>query len=225
MKTKTFALQYTTQQQTGGVGVIIAAAGSAERMGGVNKLFAPLNGVPVLAHTLLAFQNHPLVQCVVVVTKSQSVLQVQQLAEKFKLTKVSDILPGGQTRAESVKIGFDFIQKSGVNTVLIHDGARPLVSEKVISRVIAGVEEFSAAAAAVPLKDAIKQTNSLGKILKNVERSSLCRAFALPITKTRCKPLSWPILPTIAPLWSRPVTRFTPCRAIIKTLKLLRRRI
>ena len=174
MKTKTFALQYTTQQQTGGVGVIVAAAGSAERMGGVNKLFAPLNGAPVLAHTLLAFQNHPLVQCIAVVTKSQSMLQVQQLAEKFKLTKVSDILPGGQTRAESVKIGFDFIQKSGVNTVLIHDGARPLVSEKVISRVIAGVVEFSAAAAAVPVKDAIKQTNSLGKILKNVERSSLC---------------------------------------------------
>lgn len=174
MKTKTFALSYTTVPQNGGVGVVVAAAGSASRMGGVNKLFAPLNGVPVLAHTLLAFQNHPLVQCIAVVTKKESVLQVQQLAARFELTKVCDILPGGKNRAQSVQIGFSQLEKSGVSTVLIHDGARPLVSGEVISRVIAGVEEFSAAAAAVSVKDAIKQTNSLGKILKDVPRSSLC---------------------------------------------------
>ena len=174
MKTKTFALKYTTAQQDGSVGVVIAAAGSATRMGGVDKLFAPLNGVPVLAHTLLAFQNHPLVKCIAVVTKKESVLPVQQLAARFELTKVCDILPGGQNRAESVQIGFLQIQKSGVQTVLIHDGARPLVSGELISRVIAGVEEFSAAAAAVSVKDAIKQVTPLGKIVKDVERSSLC---------------------------------------------------
>lgn len=174
MKTETFTLNYTTCAENGGVGVVIPAAGSSTRMQGVDKLFTELQGVPVIVRTLQAFQKHPLVQSIVLVTRKDSILKLQQLVASYGLTKVTDILPGGANRAESVRAGFEALAAQGRQTVLIHDGARPLVSAEVISRVIAGVEEFAAAAAAVPVKDSIKQVGSLGKILKDVPRSALC---------------------------------------------------
>lgn len=174
MQTQTFTLNYTTCAENGSVGVVVPAAGSSARMQGTDKLFAKLQGVPVIVRTLQAFQNHPLVQSIAVVTKKESILKLQQLVERYRLTKVKDILPGGVNRADSVRAGFEALLAQGMQTVLIHDGARPLVSAEVISRVIAGVEEFSAAAAAVPVKDSIKQVGALGKILKDVPRSELC---------------------------------------------------
>lgn len=174
MKTQAFALSYSTCNVDADVGVIIPAAGSSTRMGGQDKLFALLENRPVLAHTLSAFEQHPRVRSIVVVTKKESVLDVQQLVFQHGFTKVCDIIAGGDTRAASVRLGFEQLKPSGLKTVLIHDGARPLVSKTVISRVIAGAEEFSAAAAAVSLKDAVKQIGPLGKIEKNVDRASLC---------------------------------------------------
>ena len=150
MSIKTFELVYTAlNSQESNVGVIIVAAGSASRMAGTNKILAPIMGKPVIFHTLLAFNNHPLVGDIVLVTRKDMILDLQKEVEK------------GLIKNEKIK------------TVLIHDGARPLVGEDVIDRVIKASEEFMATVPAVRVKDTIKRIGTLGKVEETVDRENL----------------------------------------------------
>ena len=175
MQTKTFELTYTkTEDNDGLVGVIIVAAGSASRMGGVNKILAPLAGKPVICHTLSAFNENPAISDIVLVTREDMVLDLQKIADEYGFLKVTDIITGGSCREESVKKGFERITKNqNIKNVLIHDGARPLISQKVITSVINAVEEFSAVVPAVSVKDTIKKIGVLGKVEETVDRSNL----------------------------------------------------
>ncbi len=175
MQAKTFSLTYTkTVAEKASVGVIIVAAGSASRMGGVNKILTPLNGMPVIARTISAFQNHPQVGDIVLVTRKDMVLELQNITEQYSFFKVSDIVVGGESRERSVKNGFERLKKNDkIKTVLIHDGARPFVSSALIDRVIGGVEEFTAVIPAVPVKDTIKKIAKLGKVEQTVDRENL----------------------------------------------------
>ncbi len=175
MQTKTFELEYTkTADNNCSVGVIIVAAGSASRMGGVNKILTSIMGKPVICHTVSAFNKNPLVSDIVLVTRDDMVLDLQKIADEYGLLKVTDVITGGDCREESVKKGFERLAKNqNIKTVLIHDGARPLVSEQVINRVINAAEEFSAAVPAVPVKDTIKKIGTLGRVEQTVERENL----------------------------------------------------
>lgn len=175
MQTKTFELEYTkTTDNNCSVGVIIVAAGSASRMGGINKILAPLSGEPTICHTISAFNNNPLVSEIVLVTREDMVLNLQNLTDEYGFLKVTDIIEGGSCREESVKKGFErLIKNQNIKTVLIHDGARPLVSNEVVSRVVNAVEEFSAVVPAVPVKDTIKKIGALGKVEETVDRTNL----------------------------------------------------
>lgn len=175
IKTQTFSLEYTkTDTADFSVGVVIVAAGSASRMVGANKILMPLGGMPVIARTIAAFQNHPKVGDIVLVTRDDMVLEFQNITEQYNFFKVSDIVVGGKSREESVKNGFERLKKNDkIKTVLIHDGARPLVSAALIDRVIGGVEEFSAVIPAVPVKDTIKKIAKLGKVEQTVDREKL----------------------------------------------------
>lgn len=175
MQTKTFELAYTkTSDQTSSVGVIIVAAGSASRMGGVNKILAPLMEKPVICHTISAFNKNPLISDIVLVTREDMVLDLQKIADEYGFLKATDVITGGDCREESVKKGFKRLTKNqNIKTVLIHDGARPLVSEQVINRVINAAEEFSAVVPAVPVKDTIKKVGTLGKVTETVDRTNL----------------------------------------------------
>ena len=188
MQTKTFELTYTkTDSSNASVGVIIVAAGSASRMGGVNKILAPLCQKPTICHTISAFNNNPLVSEIVLVTRDDMILDLQKLADECGFLKVTDIITGGSCREESVKKGFERITKNqNIKNVLIHDGARPLISQKVITSVISAVEEFLAVIPVVKAKDTMKRIDTLGKVeqtLANIVNVQTPQGFSVPLLR------------------------------------------
>lgn len=136
------------------VGAVIAAAGSSQRMGGVDKLFAPLGDKPVLAHVLDTFENCPAIDQIIVVLSQPNVQQGEQLRDKQKWKKVTDIIPGGARRQDSVMAGLNRL--SACAWAVIHDGARPLVTEALIVRGLEEAQETGSAIAAVPVTDTVK---------------------------------------------------------------------
>ena len=150
---------------------VIVAAGSAKRMHGTDKILAELAGEPLIIHTLRAFEAVDEVQEIIVVTRSDLREQLSELCVKYRLQKVKTICKGGETRAESVQAGLDLVSKK-CNLVAIHDGARPLVTGKVIHDAIRKAQKFGAAAPAVPVKDTIKVVGG-GVIESTPDRSRL----------------------------------------------------
>ncbi len=134
---------------------VVLAAGSSERMGGADKQFLPIDGVPVLARTLLAFEAAPSVERVVVITRSERVIAVQDLCREYGIRKVTEIVKGGATRLESGLIGADAAGDCGY--ISVHDGARPLVTPELIERVYAAAQAHSAAIPGVPVTDTVKR--------------------------------------------------------------------
>ena len=136
------------------VGAVITAAGSSQRMGDVDKMFAQLGGKPVLARVLDVFQSCDLIDRIVVVVNIQSLEKCRRLVAEQAWSKVADICPGGERRQDSVAVGLSRLRDC--RWVVIHDGARPLVIEDLIRRGLAEAEETGAAIAAVPVTDTIK---------------------------------------------------------------------
>lgn len=159
------------ENKENGIPVIVVAAGSSTRMG-QNKMLLPLCGVPVLVRTLKAFEACDKISNIILVAKEDELLQYSRLCETYMLTKVKDILIGGKNRQESVLCGMRRLTEKD-KKVLIHDGARPLVSDEVISRVICGLENAPAVVPAVKVKDTIKQIDENGFVIKTVKRDAL----------------------------------------------------
>lgn len=187
METTKSLLQYDTyDESTGTASVIIVAAGSSTRMGGVSKQLLSVGGIPVIARTLLAFQRAACIKNIVLVARECDILDLQKIAEKYMITKLTDIVEGGNCREESVKNGVLRLAKDS-KTVLIHDGARPLVTQEVISAVADAAEKFLAATCAVPVKDTLKVVED-GIITDTLERAKIYSAqtpqgFSYPLFK------------------------------------------
>ncbi len=136
------------------VGAVIVAAGSSRRMSGVDKVLAPLGGKPVLARVIDVFQKCASIDQIVVVLSQQNLEKGQQLVAEQGWSKVTDVCPGGERRQDSVVAGLS--QLSHCSWVVIHDGARPLVTADLIERGLKTATETGAAVAAVPVTDTIK---------------------------------------------------------------------
>ena len=136
------------------VGAVIAAAGSSQRMGGVDKVFALLGGKPILARVVDAFQMCNPVDQIVVVLGEQNLERGKQLVAEQGWSKVTDVCAGGRRRQDSVAAGLRRL--SNCDWIVIHDGARPLVTVDLINRGLEAVKETGAAVAAVPVTDTIK---------------------------------------------------------------------
>lgn len=136
------------------VGAVIVAAGSSERMGGVDKVLAPLGGKPILARVIDTFQGCNLIDQIVVVLSRQNVERCQQLVIEQGWLKVTDVCVGGRRRQDSVVAGLSHL--SNCQWVVIHDGARPLITADLIERGLEAAAETGAAIAAVPVTDTIK---------------------------------------------------------------------
>ncbi len=134
---------------------VVAAAGSSRRMEGADKLLADLGGQPVLLRTLRALQDSPCIQEILVVTRSELLVTIGDLCQQNGLTKVTQVLLGGESRLESVYKGVSQVSAKA-KLIAVHDGARPLVSQAVIADAVAGAQRFPAAAPAVPVKDTVK---------------------------------------------------------------------
>ncbi len=150
---------------------VIVSAGLARRMGGIDKVLAPLGELPVLVHTLYAFQDCPAVNEIIVVAREDLVVEVGRLCREFNLDKVKKVIVGGQERLHSVQAGLGEVDLEA-GLIAIHDGARPLVTQEIIRDTIARAALTGAAAPAIALTDTIKRTED-GIVQETVDRSSL----------------------------------------------------
>lgn len=155
------------------VSCIIAAAGKGSRMqADINKIFLEFNDMPVLAHTLLAFQHSALIDEIIIVTSECDILGCKDIAEEFDISKLKTITVGGEQRQDSVRNALHEVSENA-EIVLIHDAARPLVTETVIQNVINGVLTYQAAATGVPCKNTLKVADDEGLIVDTPDRSHL----------------------------------------------------
>lgn len=151
---------------------VVVAAGSSRRMGGkLNKQFILIEGIPVLARTLRQFDSADSVTDTVVVCRGEDILDVRSMIYDFNIKKVSVVVPGGETRGDSVRAGLRAAGNADI--IAIHDGARPFVLPEKINAVIADAERSGAAALGVMPKDTVKITDDDGFILSTPPRSSL----------------------------------------------------
>lgn len=168
-----FSLEFKkVEEASGGLPVIIVAAGSSSRMQGIDKMFAPLFGVPVLARTMAVFQNSRYISEIAVITSAQKIADVKRLAATYAIDKLSFVAEGGSSREESVKNGL-MLFKDRHEKVLVHDGARPLVSDEIIGRVAEALKEYDSVTCAVKLKDTVKTVDEKGMAESTPRRESL----------------------------------------------------
>lgn len=157
---------------------LVAAAGSSSRMGGVNKLMEPLDGVPVLARTLAALQLAQQVDEIVVAAREDDLVEISQLCHTYGITKCTKVVRGGESRAHSVLLAA--LEASADTELLaVQDGARPLVTPELIDRVISSAARCGAAAPAIPVKDTVKSVRDGGAVERTLDRGSL-RAVQTP---------------------------------------------
>ena len=157
--------------------VIVAAAGSSRRMEGQNKLMLPLDGIPVLARTLLALDGSRLIDEIVVAVREEDLLPTGDLCRLYGVTKPVKIVRGGESRLDSV-LAAAMECREDAAFLAVHDGARPLASPALIDRTIALAHRTNAAAPAVPVKDTIKVVRD-GRVESTPDRA-LLRAVQTP---------------------------------------------
>ena len=158
--------------------VLVAAAGSSSRMGGVNKLLQELDGVPVLVRTLTSLQLAARVDEIIVATREEDLAHIAQLCKEYRIDKCTKVVRGGADRAHSV-LQAALEADPATELLAVQDGARPLVLPEMIDAVIEAAERCGAAAPAVPVKDTVKLIHEDGSVAKTPDRSRL-RAVQTP---------------------------------------------
>jgi len=142
-------------------------------MGGeVKKPFLLLNDKPIIAHTLSRFQECDLIDEIVPIVSAEDIDRTWRIVGKYEFTKVTKVVPGGETRQRSVYNGLRTLGER-TDVVVIHDGVRPFVTDEVIRKCVKRALEGGAAIAAVPVKDTIKEVSPDGVVLHTLERSRL----------------------------------------------------
>jgi len=155
------------------VTAIVAAAGSGRRMEtGINKVFIPLLGRPVLLHSVQALAACPEVDNLIVVVAPGEEAEAENILTGARLTKGWKVVPGGSERQYSIANALKAVPEDS-EIILIHDGARPLIDQASISGAVAAARSFGAAGVAVPVKDTIKTVDPDGFINTTPERSTL----------------------------------------------------
>ena len=134
-------------------GAVIVAAGNASRMEGIDKILAPLEGIPVIQRTAQAFQDCAVIREIVIVTREDRILPVKQFCAG--MDKVTAVIAGGNSRQDSVALGLAALD-GRVELAAIQDGARPLVTPDLIERVVFAAQRYGGAVPAIPLKDTVK---------------------------------------------------------------------
>ncbi|MFZ5863995.1 MAG: 2-C-methyl-D-erythritol 4-phosphate cytidylyltransferase [Nitrospirota bacterium] len=166
-------------RDAGGLGVnvvaIIPAAGSGVRLGGAApKQYVALAGMPMLARTLAAFESSAVIRAVVVVAPPGDETRCRAVAiDPYGWKKILAVVPGGAARQESVARGLDAVG-ADASIVVVHDAARPLVSDDLIRRVVDAARASGAAVAAIPIVDTLKRR--IGDLTATVDREGLWAA-------------------------------------------------
>jgi len=154
---------------------IVVAGGKGLRFGGDRpKQFLEVNGTPIIIHTLRQFERCRSVESVIVVLPAEETAGFQSLPEKFGLKKVTHVVAGGATRAQSVRQGLAVIDDAEV--VAVHDGVRPLVTPEEIDHVVSTADDKGAAILVANIGDTIKEVFA-DRIIETVPRGNLRRAL------------------------------------------------
>ena len=156
-------------------GAVIVAAGSASRMGGIDKVMASLGGEPMIVHTVRAFQNCDAIREIVIVTREDLLVPIMSLCHDF--SKVQAVIVGGDSRQASVARGIRALSEKA-KLVAVQDGARPLITCQVIDRTVRAAHTYGAAAPAIPVKDTVKVVTG-GVVSQTPDRNTL-RAVQTP---------------------------------------------
>lgn len=152
--------------------VIVLAAGQGKRMkAGKNKQFIELEGKPVIIHTLSVFEADPWCSEIKLVINEREKDIFKELLTQYPMLKVKEMIIGGEERQDSVYNGLHSIQSAEI--VLVHDGARPFISQEVTHSLVEKASKEGAAIVGVPVKDTIKRVSKAGVVVQTLERSSL----------------------------------------------------
>ncbi|MFH1740040.1 MAG: 2-C-methyl-D-erythritol 4-phosphate cytidylyltransferase, partial [bacterium] len=143
------------------IAAIVVAAGRGRRMGGgANKVLLPLGAKPILVHSLEVLHCSSRINRIVVVTRQEDLVAVERLTEEYGITKASErLVLGGAERFDSVLAGLNFLADDPPEAVLIHDAARPFLTQRIIDDTLDALNERVGAIAGVPSKDTIKEVD------------------------------------------------------------------
>ena len=161
------------KEETPHCSAVIVAAGSSQRMGS-DKLLHNLGIMPVLARTLLVFQDCELVDEIVVVTRMEKLEEVADLCKKYRIEKASKVICGGATRMESARAGVSEV-KEKAKLIAIHDGARPLVSVELIENTVRAAAKYKAAVPAIKSVDTLKLAEDGETVTGSLDRELVLR--------------------------------------------------
>ena len=156
-------------------GAVIVAAGNASRMGGIDKVMAPLGGEPMIVRTVRQFQNCDAIREIVVVTRPDLIVPIMDLCHGFD--KLKAVVVGGDSRDASVSLGLNTLSGK-CKLVAVQDGARPFADWQLIDRVVRAANTYGAAAPAIPVKDTIKVVQ--GGIVSHTPDRSTLKAVQTP---------------------------------------------
>ena len=157
---------------------LLTAAGSGTRMHqDIPKQFIHVDNKPVIIYTLEAFQNHPSIDAIIVVTIDSWSDVLWAYAKQFGITKLKWVVPGGDSGQESIRKGLDVLKRelSDEDVVLVHDGNRPLVSSQIISDSLATFSKYGSAVAAIPCTEVVFESDDGLTSMVSTERERLLR--------------------------------------------------
>ena len=160
------------------IGLIVAAGGSGSRFStSSNKLLSHIHGLPIICHTLKKFLNIPEITHTVLVLPASEIQTFQSVIQQYRIP-LPHIISGGDNRFSSVKLGLNSLPQE-IQYVMVHDAARPLVSQQLIQRLIKEKEAHPAIIPAIPIIDTIKKVDPNQFVIHTVPRDEY-RAIQTP---------------------------------------------
>lgn len=157
---------------------LLTAAGSGTRMQlNIPKQFIHVDDKPIIIYTMEAFQNHPSIDAIIVVTIDSWSDVLWAYAKQFGITKLKWVVPGGESGQESIRKGLDVLKQelTDEDVVLVHDGNRPLVSSQIISDSLATFSKYGSAVAAIPCTEVVFESDDGLSSMVSTERERLLR--------------------------------------------------
>ena len=153
---------------------IIPAGGTGKRMGSpLPKQYLLLAGIPILVHTLRAFQHSPLIDEILLAVPEGDLADVRlDVVQRYDLSRVSLVLAGGRKRQDSVRNALAHVRDDH-DIILVHDGVRPFVTGNLIERAVAGAKKYGAVSTGVPVRDTVKEVDMKGCVTRTVPREGL----------------------------------------------------
>ena len=155
------------------IGVVLAAGKGSRFTGESPKQFALLGDKPVLAYSVDAMQACDAVDAILLVAPADAVERVQSWVETFHWTKVKAVVPGGEQRYDSTRAAVAACGEGKFDNILLHDAARPLLSQDVLRGVIAALDSAEAVTAAIPVTDTIVRADADGFVTETPDRATL----------------------------------------------------